>query len=112
MTNLKSTILDKLPDITLGTDSKSQDKGWNTPKLVDRWLRDNFSLFDLEGIDLAPSGIYSFGKEGRATLLARFPNHPILRALGDWNKKAKTLMIWKRLEINKKMESSDMDIRC
>jgi hypothetical protein len=71
MTILKNQILEKLPDITIGTDSKAKDKGWNSPQMVDKWLKENCTkeeLFSLPpawgwaegGVEKTKSGIYSF----------------------------------------------------
>jgi hypothetical protein len=61
MTILKNQILEKLPDITIGTDTrKAKDKGWNSPQMVDKWLKDNFTKEELFGVEKTKSGIYSF----------------------------------------------------
>jgi len=91
LTTLKRKELEKLPDLTKGTNSKDESKGWNSPKLKDKWLRDNFSPFDLKDLEVKKSGIYSFDKDGRYNLRQQFPDNKILHALGDLSKKNKIL---------------------
>lgn len=68
MTNLKDQVLEKLPNIASGK-SLSKNKGWNSPKVVDKWLKDTLTLQELEGLEKTKSGIYSFDKAGQLTML-------------------------------------------
>jgi len=92
---LRKELLSMLPDLTEGTDSESVCKGWNVPKLVDKWLRDTFSDNILKELEINDkSKLYAFDKEARIKLLA-LTNNRLIRILIDFKKKDK---LWGELK--------------
>ena len=71
--DLRTKLLTMLPDLTMGTDSVSNAKGWNSPKLVDKWLRDTFDSNTLSHLTINDkSQLYRFDAEGRETKYLRY----------------------------------------
>jgi len=91
MDNLHKKVLDLLPDLIKGTDSKSQAKGWNVPKYTTPWLLKEFGEEVLRDLPRTEGGDISFDDDGRKALLLKFPNHPIISKLPNRSKKDKRL---------------------
>lgn len=61
---LRKELLSMLPDLTVGTSSKSTCKGWNVPELADKWLKDTFSSDILKELAInEKSKLYSFERK-------------------------------------------------
>lgn len=98
--DLRTKLLTMLPDLTMGTDSVSNAKGWNSPKLVDKWLRDTFDSNTLSHLTINDkSQLYRFDAEGRETIISLYPTDMVIKALIDFRKKDK---LWGELKTMRK----------
>lgn len=87
MQQLRDKIVDKLPNITTPS-SKSGNKGWNSSKLISKYLSEQFPIQELDKLNIkTPSNIYSFDKTSRLKLLQKYPNNQIIKLVNDLHKK-------------------------
>ena len=101
---LRDKLLAKLPDLTVNKKSTSQAKGWNSPKLVDSWLRSAFSVEVLKNLDVnEKSQFYSFDSEARDLLIYLVPDNKLLPIVRDFKKKDQ---LWGELKNTRKMQTN------
>jgi len=98
---LNDKLLAMLPDLTIGIKSQSKCKGWNTPKIVDKWLRNTFNEDILKELEInEKSKLYSFDSDAREILIYLQPKNYLLKILRDFYKKNKVLSILQNIHKN------------